>query len=146
MPGDFSSASFFIVLGVLASDKGIIIKNVNLNPTRDALIGMLKKMGADITINHSSDSSYCEPVADILCKKSALKGTEFSFYKTHKNTVIIVLGSSHRFGNVLYYPKYNRLPWKVTEGKKIVSIKEKLNSVDISEWNNKEQIMVYERI
>lgn len=74
------------------------------------------------------------------------KGTEFSFYKTHKNTVIIVLGSSHRFGNVLYYPKYNRLPWKVTEGKKIVSIKEKLNSVDISEWNNKEQIMVYERI
>ena len=131
VPGDFSSAAFFIVLGVLTSDKGIIIKNVNLNPTRDALIGMLKKMGADITINHSSDSSYCEPVADILCKKSALKGTEFNLPET---TIAIdeipILAIACAFADGISIIN-NIAELRVKESDRISAISKNLNSINI---------------
>lgn len=75
VPGDISSAAFFIVAGCLASPKGITLKETGVNPTRDGIIEALKAMGADIELNNVKDVSG-EPVADITVRKSALKGAD----------------------------------------------------------------------
>jgi len=75
IPGDISSASFFIVLGVLCSNDGILIKNVGLNSTRRGIISVLKSMGAFIEIKNEKNLSG-EVVGDIFVKKSELKGIE----------------------------------------------------------------------
>ena len=73
VPGDFSSAAFFIVAGCLASEFGLLIKNVGVNPSRTGLLTILRAMGAQIEIKHNRDRSL-EPIADIEVKKSTLHG------------------------------------------------------------------------
>lgn len=71
IPSDFSSAAFFIVLGLILKNSQILIKNVNVNPTRCGLLTVLRRMGARIKlINKRNDY---EPYADILVKSSKLK-------------------------------------------------------------------------
>ena len=73
--GDFSSASFLIVAGLIAKNSKIMIKNVGLNESRCGLIGVLKKMGAQIKI--LNEQIKCnEKVGDIEVISSSLKGTE----------------------------------------------------------------------
>jgi 3-phosphoshikimate 1-carboxyvinyltransferase len=74
IPSDFSSASFFIVLGLILKNSELLIKNVNINPTRCGLLNVLKKMGANFKIINKKN--YFEPFADILVKSSSLKGVE----------------------------------------------------------------------
>lgn len=50
VPGDFSSAAFFLVLGALAAEKGLTLRNVGINPTRTGLLDMLAMMGANIRV------------------------------------------------------------------------------------------------
>jgi 3-phosphoshikimate 1-carboxyvinyltransferase len=74
VPGDFSSAAFFIVAGLLAAaGEGLSIQNVGLNPTRAGLLAILRAMGADIEVRNERLSG-AEPVADLLVRKSALTG------------------------------------------------------------------------
>jgi 3-phosphoshikimate 1-carboxyvinyltransferase len=74
VPGDFSSAAFFIVAGLLgAAPAGLMIRNVGLNPTRTGLLDILRSMGADIDILNRRDSG-AEPVADLLVRASDLRG------------------------------------------------------------------------
>jgi 3-phosphoshikimate 1-carboxyvinyltransferase len=76
VPGDFSSAAFFIVAGLLgASGEGLLIRNVGLNPTRTGLLDVLRRMGGEIEI-HNARESGAEPVADLLVRASALRGVE----------------------------------------------------------------------
>lgn len=72
IPGDISSASFFIVLTLLAKHSVIKIKNVNLNPTRTGIIIILKKMNAKIKLTNIKTKSR-EIVGDIIVKSSTLK-------------------------------------------------------------------------
>jgi 3-phosphoshikimate 1-carboxyvinyltransferase len=75
VPGDFSSAAFFIVAGCLAASKPLLIMNVGINPTRTGLIDMLQRMGADIRLHtHAPAAPGAEPVADIEVRASALHG------------------------------------------------------------------------
>ncbi|MEG2198846.1 MAG: 3-phosphoshikimate 1-carboxyvinyltransferase, partial [Anaerovorax sp.] len=74
VPGDISSAAFFMVAGLLVPNSEILIKNVGLNPTRTGIIEVLEKMGGDITIENPRQE--IEPVGDIRVKTSALKGTK----------------------------------------------------------------------
>jgi len=78
VPGDFSSAAFFIVAGCLAAENGLLLRNVGVNPTRTGLIEMLQLMGADIRIHphgaRSDSGPNGEPVADIEVRKSRLRG------------------------------------------------------------------------
>lgn len=67
VPGDFSSAAFFIVGALLIRDSEIIIRGVGINPARIGLLSVLKEMGADVEISNIKDLSG-EPVADIYCK------------------------------------------------------------------------------
>jgi 3-phosphoshikimate 1-carboxyvinyltransferase len=64
VPGDFSSAAFFIVGALLIRDSDIVIRNVGINPTRTGLLGALEKMGAKIETSHIKGLSG-DPVADI---------------------------------------------------------------------------------
>ena len=74
VPGDFSSAAFFIVAGLLgAAGDGLLIRNVGLNPTRAGLLDILRSMGADVEVRNARLSG-AEPVADLLVRKSALTG------------------------------------------------------------------------
>lgn len=75
VPGDFSSASFFLVAGSLVPDSEILIKNTGINPTRTGLLDILKEMNADISVENIREVSG-EPVADIIVKHSQLKGIE----------------------------------------------------------------------
>jgi len=75
VPGDFSSAAFFIVAGLLgAASGGLLIRNVGMNPTRTGLLDILRRMGAQIEILNARESG-AEPVADLLVHASPLKGT-----------------------------------------------------------------------
>ncbi len=75
VPGDFSSAAYFIGLGVLTGNSLILLKKVSLNPTRTGLLRVLRKMGAVIKMQNKQ-SSYFEPYADIWAKPSRLHGVE----------------------------------------------------------------------
>lgn len=73
VPGDISSAAYFIAAGLLVPNSEILIKNVGINETRDGIIRVAKEMGGDITLlNVKKDSG--EPTADILVKSSELHG------------------------------------------------------------------------
>jgi 3-phosphoshikimate 1-carboxyvinyltransferase len=74
VPGDFSSAAFFMVAGLLgAAREGLLIRNVGLNPTRTGLLDVLRSMGGDIEILNPRDNG-AEPVADLLVRASSLRG------------------------------------------------------------------------
>ncbi|BBF41893.1 5-enolpyruvylshikimate-3-phosphate synthase [Lachnospiraceae bacterium KM106-2] len=73
VPGDISSAAYFIVAGLITPKSEILIKNVGINPTRDGILRVCNEMGADIKLLNQSDKNG-EPSADILVKTSNLKG------------------------------------------------------------------------
>ena len=74
VPGDFSSAAFFIVAGLLgAGAGGLLIRNVGLNPTRTGLLDALRAMGGTIEVLNPR-ASGAEPVADLMVRASALRG------------------------------------------------------------------------
>ncbi|MBQ6515553.1 3-phosphoshikimate 1-carboxyvinyltransferase [bacterium] len=78
VPGDISSAAFFIVAALITPDSDIILKNVGLNPTRDGIINVAKRMGANIEILDKKDLSG-EQIGDIRVRYSDnLKSTEIS--------------------------------------------------------------------
>jgi 3-phosphoshikimate 1-carboxyvinyltransferase len=75
VPADFSSAAFFIVAASICSGSDVVLKNVGINPTRDAMLKIMQLMGADIELENKREQSG-EPVADIHIKSSELKGID----------------------------------------------------------------------
>ena len=69
IPGDISSSAFFIVLTTLANDSKLLIKNVNINPSRMGVIKILKMMGAKISLKNEKNYRG-EKISDILIKSS----------------------------------------------------------------------------
>jgi 3-phosphoshikimate 1-carboxyvinyltransferase len=77
VPGDISSAAFFLVAGAIVPNSEIILKNVGINSTRTGILDVLKMMGASIEIIPHKEQTF-EPIADIIIKTSSLKGTTIS--------------------------------------------------------------------
>lgn len=77
IPGDISSASFFMVAALLVPDSELLIRNVGVNPTRNGIIEVLHRMGADLQVMDEKIISE-EPRANILVKTSKLKGIRIS--------------------------------------------------------------------
>ncbi len=73
IPADFSSAAFFIVAATIVPGSDLILENVGVNPTRDAMLKVMQLMGADITLENERLQSG-EPVADIHVKGCELSG------------------------------------------------------------------------
>lgn len=73
VPGDISSAAFFIVAALLARDSDLIITNVGLNPTRTMLLDVLRGMGANIRILHIEQVNG-ELIGDLQVKSSRIRG------------------------------------------------------------------------
>ncbi len=73
VPGDISSAAFFIVAGCLAAPAGLTLRGVGVNPTRTGLIDMLRLMGAQIDIR-PQETAGPEPIADITVRAAPLRG------------------------------------------------------------------------
>ena len=74
VPGDISSAAYFIAAALIVPDSEILIRNVGINPTRDGLLRVCRNMGADITLLNEHAGSG-EPTADLLVRCSSLHET-----------------------------------------------------------------------
>lgn len=74
VPGDISSAAYFLVAGLITPNSELVIRNVGINPTRDGILDVCRAMGADITLERVSDT-IGEPTADIRVRTSALHST-----------------------------------------------------------------------
>ena len=74
VPGDISSAAYFLAAGSLIPNSEILIQNVGINPTRAGIITVCNAMGADLTLLNEHVVSG-EPVADLLIRTSQLKAT-----------------------------------------------------------------------
>ena len=74
VPGDISSAAYFIAAGLLVPNSEVLVKNVGTNFTRAGFLKVCEAMGADITLVNTSIQGG-EPRADILVRSSNLKGT-----------------------------------------------------------------------
>ena len=75
VPGDISSAAYFIAAGLLVPNSELLIQNVGSNPTRDGILKVAAAMGADIKMMNRRTVSN-EPVCDLLVSSSQLCGTE----------------------------------------------------------------------
>ncbi|WP_445492207.1 3-phosphoshikimate 1-carboxyvinyltransferase [Niallia sp. 03133] len=73
VPGDISSAAFFLVAGCLLPNSEIKLKNVGLNPTRTGIMDVLKNMGAALEVK-IDETEVFEPVGDLVVKTSSLSG------------------------------------------------------------------------
>ena len=76
VPGDISSAAFWLVAGALVTDAEITVENVGLNPTRTGILEILEQMGADITVINQRDVAG-EPVGDLRVRHGPLKPFRF---------------------------------------------------------------------
>ncbi|MDM5316286.1 3-phosphoshikimate 1-carboxyvinyltransferase [Fictibacillus sp. b24] len=74
VPGDISSAAFFLVAGAIVPNSEITLKRVGLNPTRTGILEVLKAMGANVTYENINEEAS-EPYGDLIIKTSSLKGT-----------------------------------------------------------------------
>ncbi|MBP3728403.1 MAG: 3-phosphoshikimate 1-carboxyvinyltransferase [Pseudobutyrivibrio sp.] len=77
VPGDISSAAYFIAAGLICDNADLLIKNVNTNPTRAGIINVAKDMGGKLELLNERIVSG-EPVADIHVSTSSLHGCEIS--------------------------------------------------------------------
>jgi 3-phosphoshikimate 1-carboxyvinyltransferase len=74
VPGDISSAAFWLVAGAIVPNSELLIENVGINPTRTGVLQVLQAMGADITLENPRVVTG-EPVADLRVKSSPLQAT-----------------------------------------------------------------------
>lgn len=75
VPGDISSAAYYIAAGLLVPGSEIRILNVDINPTRDGILRVARAMGGKIALENEHEVSG-EPVADLIVKSSSLKAAE----------------------------------------------------------------------
>ena len=74
VPGDISSAAFFIAAALIVPNSEVLIRNVGINPTRDGILHVCRQMNGNISILNRKNESG-EPTADLLVRSSALQGT-----------------------------------------------------------------------
>ena len=77
VPGDISSAAFWLVAGAITPGSDLVVENVGINPTRTGILEALQAMEADITLENQREVTG-EPVADLRVRYSTLKSAEFS--------------------------------------------------------------------
>ncbi|WP_420808749.1 3-phosphoshikimate 1-carboxyvinyltransferase [Bacillus salacetis] len=77
IPGDISSAAFFLAAGALVPESKLVLPGIGLNPTRTGIIKVLEEMGASISVEWDDNDEF-EPTGTITVESSRLKGIEIS--------------------------------------------------------------------
>ena len=116
IPGDISSASFWMVAAMIHPDSNITLKNVGMNPLRTGIIDVLKKMGGKIIIEEERIEAN-EPVANINVRSSNLNGIEISgdiIPKLIDEIPIIIIAASIANG-ITYIKNAEELRYKETD-------------------------------
>jgi 3-phosphoshikimate 1-carboxyvinyltransferase len=78
VPGDFSSAAFWLVAAAARPGAEVTVRDVGLNPRRTALLDVLRRMGADLRVVQEPGSDTWEPFGEITVRGAALRGTVIS--------------------------------------------------------------------
>ena len=76
VPGDISSAAYWLVAASLIEGSDILLEDVGVNPTRTGILDVLSAMGADVTLSNERESGG-EALADIRVRSASLRGTSF---------------------------------------------------------------------
>ena len=104
VPGDLSSAAFFLVAALIVAESNLTIRGVGLNPTRSALLDFLAEMGAAIKILDIKQSGG-ELIGDVLIKKSRIRGGLLEKARTaaliDEVPVLAVLGAASEEGLIV---------------------------------------------
>ena len=143
VPGDISSASFFIVLTCLSKNSKIIIKNVNINRSRTGIIDILKKMDANIKIKNKKLINN-EPVGDIYVKSSgSLKAincdTELNSRAIDEFPLIFLLCAKAK--GISFFKKIGELRHKESDRLKVCS--KFLRNIGIKVVEKNESLKIY---
>ncbi|MDD3520070.1 MAG: 3-phosphoshikimate 1-carboxyvinyltransferase [Actinomycetota bacterium] len=142
VPGDFSSAAFFIIAALILDDSEIIIKNLGINPTRAYLLEILKEMGGKIEVNNYRNINN-EPVADLKVSSSNLKAIEIN-KKFIANIIdeipILSVACAFASGNTLISGAEEL---RIKESDRIKAIVNEFNKVGIKTKENKDGLVIY---
>jgi 3-phosphoshikimate 1-carboxyvinyltransferase len=75
VPGDFSSAAFWLVAALVVPGSEVVIRGAGLNPTRTRFLDILRRMGADIEIRNAGEDAIGEPIGELFVRHSTLEAT-----------------------------------------------------------------------
>ena len=143
IPGDISSSAFFIVLTTLSNNSKLLIKNVNINPSRIGVIKILKKMGAKISLNNQKNYRG-EKISDILIKSSnKLKGINCppELNSSAIDEFLIIFLAAARAKGISYFKNISELNQK--ESPRLVWGSKILNMMGVKTELTKDSIKIY---
>src|SRR6266566_1674040 len=132
VPGDASSAAFLVAAAVLAEGGELVIENVGVNPTRTGFLVVLERMGAHVERVNLRDEGG-EPVADLVARPAALRGTEVSAAEVptlvDEVPVLAVLASRAAAGSETVFREVGEL--RVKESNRLELIATNLRAVGV---------------
>ena len=137
IPGDISSAAFFIVAATIIEGSELTLTNVGINPTRTGLLTVLNRMGADITI--SEEREVCgEPVGNITVRSAKLKATEIkgSIIPTLIDEIPVIAVAAALAEGTTVIKDAQDLRYKESDRLKAISTELKAMGVDIEETHD----------
>ncbi len=123
IPGDISSSAFFIVLTLLSKDSSLVLRNININPSRMGVIRILNKMGAKIKIKNKK-KQFGEECADIIVKSSKnLKGINCpsNLNSSAIDEFLIIFLAASKAKGISYFKNLSELNEKESPRLKIAS-------------------------
>ena len=142
VPGDISSAAFFIVAGLITPNSKLILKNVGINPTRTGIIDALKKMGAKIKIINKRNMKF-EPVSDLVVETSRLKGTVIGgkiIPRLIDEIPVLAVAAAMAKGNTVFK---DAAELRVKESDRIKTLCTELNKFGVKTKEKKDGFIVY---
>jgi 3-phosphoshikimate 1-carboxyvinyltransferase len=144
VPGDISSAAFFIVLAAVLKGSKVTVKNVGLNPTRTGFIQILKRMGAEISLFPKKGKGHLfeEPMGTIEVKGTELTGTVVTASEIpaliDELPILMVAGAAAN-GRTFFK---GATELRIKETDRIHSMVKNLRKMGISIWNEKDDVVI----
>ena len=143
IPGDISSSAFFLVLTILSNDSQLLIKNININPSRTGIIKILKKMGAIIKFKNQKIYKG-EKIADIFVKSSKKLKSINCPKKWNSSAIdefLIIFLVAARAKGVSYFSNLDELNQK--ESPRLIWASKILNLMKIKNTMTKNSLKIY---
>ena len=143
IPGDISSCAFFIVLTLLTKNSQLLIKNININPSRTGIIKILKMMGAKIKFQNQK-SYKGEKISDIFIKSTTnLKGINcpVNYNSSAIDEFLVIFLVAAKSKGISYFKNLSELNQK--ESPRLIWASKILNLLGIKNVTTKSSIKIY---